>query len=240
MAPDTFYQFFKYRSHCLCGKELTTIFNHSFSNDDEYTTINPLGSYHFADNNSTIKFPCHLESRSSPYGEVDFTIVANVSSPSIKLLAEFSQPHLTKVTISPGDFVKKHFTEEVQKKFNINIIRKCTAKIEKKSKYGNLMVDCPLAYSIVTKSILFDFNKKEIVPINFLQETFVLSDDKDHHYRFNTNFDEGVTKITYSVPVLGFVLGGQETLEMPAEKFLKYPLDREFLLNKVKTLLLFS
>ena len=240
MQPTTLDQFFRFRKHCLCGKKLTTVFNHSFSNDDEYTTVNPLGSYHFADNNSTIKFPCHLESRSSPYGEVDFTIVANVSSPSIKLIAEFCHPHLTKVTLSPGEFVKLHFTEDVQKKFNINIIRKCTAKIERKGKYGGLMMDCPSAFSLVTAPIMFGFNKREIVPISFLQETFILSDDKEHHYRFNTNFTKGVTQITYSVPMLGFVIGGQNTLEMPAEKFLKYPLDREFLLNKVKTLLLFS
>jgi hypothetical protein len=240
MQPQTFDQLFKFRKYCLCGNELVTIFNHSIHADDEYTTVKPTGAYQLIDNNSKVIFPCNLDSRAAPYGEVNFIIHANVSSPSIKVIAEFAQPHLTKIIISPNDFVRRHFTEDVQQKFNINLTRKCHARVEAKLRQFSYTQPCGFSYVLSVGPILFDFVKNEMKPISLLEETFTLVDDKEHSYRFRTNFTKETTTITYSVPKPGFVIGGQESIDLPIEKFLKYPLEREFLLNKVKTLLLFS
>src|SRR5271165_1477290 len=92
MEFDTFDQLFRFREHCLCGSKLQTVFEHSSFND-EYVAIMPRSSYCMENNNTIIRFPCNIESRCSPYGEVDFDFICYVSSPTFSIKSHYIHPH---------------------------------------------------------------------------------------------------------------------------------------------------
>lgn len=234
MAHSTFDQLFRFRTHCLCGSPLTTMFRYS-SFDNDYISVTPRGSYDLSQNGSLIKFACNIDSRISPYGEAKFDIYAYMASPTIKLVAEYVNPHAEMMnTVMPAEkFVERHFDEDAQKGFNINLQRRCAV-----ISFGPQ--PCSHHYILTTSAIQFDIKKKELLPITLLEETFDLLDDRQNRYRFTTNFAGELTSIIYTVPKGGYILGEQKIVDMKSEKFLKYPFEREFLLNKLKTLLLFS
>lgn len=225
MRPQTFDQLFRFRSHCLCGSELSTFFPYGSKLRDDYTFVNSVGSHHIDETSSKVVFLCNLTANTSPYGRVDFMMECYVSSPTFKLTATKESKNI----MSAEDFVKIHFTEDIQQAQCITLKRICSK--------GNL---CDYHYGLSTQPILFDFKRKEIKPIDLAEESFRIKNDKGLGFYFRTNFTDGTTTITYTSPHSAFVIGTQESIQMKSEKFLKYPLNREFLLNKVKTLLLFS
>lgn len=199
---------------------------------DDYTFIKPLAAYQLSKDQSTVIFQCCIEARTSPYGEANFNILSNVTTPDFKIKAEYvvgSHRSTVHGDISPLDFVKKHFTADLQNSFDIGMVLKCAAH-SPEHRCGYVLNCLPLK---------FDLDSNHILPIGLKSEEFEIRNGS-MVYRFKTSFVDGLTTILFNSPMKGFVIGKQETLEMNSEKFIRYPLDREFLLNKVKTLLLFS
>lgn len=62
--------------------------------------------------------------------------------------------------------------------------------------------------------------------------------NNDLEYRFYINYLDDVTVINYKEDYN--IRSNEGRLELPTTKFSKYPLDPKFIINKVKTLLLFS
>lgn len=194
--------------------------------EDDYTFVQ-INHVDNDNNGSTIDLLGNLDARTSPHGEADFLISAYVSSDTFNLKAAYPVPSFHKRHVSPEDFVKSHMTTDVQEKINIRLQRKCSNK------------QCEYSYFLSTAPIVFDMKTYKVSPLELQEETFRMN-YHDNTYYFRTNFATEQTTITYHVPKAGFVIGAHENIQMKSEKFLKYPLEAEFLLNKLKTLLLFS
>lgn len=200
--------------------------------DDDYTVIKPMSAYQLVKDGGWVAFPCCLESRLSPSGEVYFIILANLKDPSCSIKSEYvgtkgSSLH-TEYRTSSDDFIKTHFTKQLQTGFNINLRLQCSHHSS-----------CKYNYQLSTGPIIFDLDMMQLKPIPLISEHFNI-DGMRNKYFFKTDFVTETTTITYNVPQPPFILGTQQVIQMNSEKFLRYPLEGEFLLNKLKTLLLFS
>jgi hypothetical protein len=233
MQFTTFDQLFRFRSYCLCGDLLNLSFRHS-SVKDELITVCPRASYSIENNNSTIRFPLNLESRTSPYGKADFDIVAPVVSPTFQINAHFTTKNASEG--SAYSFIKKHFTEDIQKRLNISFHMTCSRAGFRTSKTQKR---CTYEYSLLTNGITFDlYSSSVIIPLN--EEEFILN-DRWNKYIIKTRFEEGFTEIympTTSEKIRHYSF--DSIIKMPVEKFISYPMDEGFLLNKLKLLTLFS
>lgn len=196
--------------------------------DDDYTFVNFTGSHHWSEDGEGVAFLGSLGSNVSPYGQADFLIKCPVGSSSFELLATYDKQS-PNTGIDVEQFVNKHFSRSFQRGLKIHLRRECSNR-------GN----CKMSYSLNTTSLTFDMIERTIDPINLHSETFHLDDKSGHRFYFNTDFLEKKTSIRFISPSQRFVIGEQDTIEIDSEKFLRFPLDHEFLLNKVKTLLLFS
>ncbi len=231
MSFSTFDQFFHFRSHCLCGQPLVNIFPGSSYMEDDYTTVRAAYAKDHTENGSVISFICGIDARTSPYGEVDFLVSVYVSSNSFKLSASYPKEFMYKKRLAPNLFVKHHFNIHIQDKLNIYLKRVCSSyHTDNKCEFG---------YALTTSPIKFDMKNQVIQPITLASEVFSISAN-DQKFHFDTNFINKETAIRCWSPKAGYVIGRQEVFHLNSEKYLKYPLEREFLLNKVKTLLLFS
>jgi hypothetical protein len=196
--------------------------------EDDYTFVQ-INHVESDNNGSTIDLLGNLDARTSPYGEADFMISAYVSSDVFNLKAAYPVSSIYKRHVSPDDFVRSHLTADVMEKVNLYFERKCPNK------------ECPYNYALTSRPLSFNMKACKVSPVEPKDETFKLYYNENIYY-FRTNFATGQTSITFNVPQPGrtYVFAPQEVVHMKAEKFIKYPLDPEFLLNKLKTLLLFS
>jgi hypothetical protein len=232
MQLATFEQLFNFRTNCLCGNPLSIVFNHGIHMDDDYTVIKPMSAYKLVKGGDQVAFPCCLESRLSPSGQVYFLILANLKDPSCSIKSEYYETGgvstVTEYSTSPDDFVKRHFTQQLQTGFNINLRLQCSHHSS-----------CQYRYQLSTGPIIFDMDMMQLKPITLISEYFILNGMRMKYY-FKTDFATETTSITYNMPMPPYILGTQQVIQMNSEKFLRYPLEHEFLLNKLKTLLLFS
>ncbi len=241
MPLQTFDQFFKYRSKCLCGQPMVTSFPKGAAMDDEYTCMTG-GHMETGDNGSVIRFQYNIDSQAVPYGDVSFIISSFVTSGAITISgAGYNNPY-TRPRMSLDEFIKCHFTHDLQVKLDLVMTRKCTnAGIYSTNHKGNL---CEYSYHQKTKPLTFNLRTKMMDPIEFAEESFFIGVERKNNHSgriyFKTNFDDGTSKIITHAPSKGYVLGKELVIEMKSEKFLGYPVEPEFLLNKAKTLLLFS
>lgn len=209
--------------------------------DDEYTCITG-GHMETGDNGSVIKFGYNIDSRSVPCGDVSFVISSYVTSGSITIGGAMYNDSYRKPRMSTDEFIKKHFNYASQLKLKINLIRTCkNAGVFCTTPKGYL---CQYSFRQKNRPITFNVKTKMMDPIELEEEEFHINIEKknNHSYPiyFRTNYAEGLSKIVVRLPSKIYVLGTEQVIEMTSEKFLGFPLDREFLLNKAKTLLLFS
>lgn len=241
MQIPTFDQFFRYRSQCLCGQPLVTAFPKGVTMDDEYTCM--TGSHmETGDNGSVVKFLFNIDSRSVPYGDVSFVVASYVTSGAITIQGAMYNDPYRKPRMSIDEFIKKHFDQASQLKLKLNLIRTCkNAGIFCTTPRGYL---CNYSYHQKTRPLTFNVRTKMMDPIELEEESFHIDLDKKNHHSqriyFRTNYMESLSKIIVMAPSKTMVLGKEPVIEMPAEKFLGFPVNPEFLLNKAKTLLLFS
>ncbi len=229
MLATTFDQLFSLRSNCPCGSPLFTIVSRGANIDDDYTFVNCVGTHHWNDyGEEGIAFLINLSSNAFPYGQAEFLIKCPMDKPNFELLAAYEkESHRNGMTAE--QFVKRHFTFGLQFKQKIHVKRECANR-------GN----CKCNYTLVSDNITFDMDTQQLNQMKFGAEDFSLVDDNDRRIYFQTDFESGITNIKYINHSARFTIGKQESFELETEKFLRYPLDREFLLNKVKTFLLFS
>ena len=214
MKFDTFADYFQFRGKCLCGSPLATTFTYS-SADDDYIHIKPSGSYFVDKKELTLVFPLEIESRLSPHGEVAFNVVCDLRTKKLHVQTK----SFTNTQISPLNFVEQHFNVVTQQAVNFKMLRTCLSS-EK----------CESFYELIAYPLTFDLRAGAYNPIEVECEHFNIRDDQERKYYFSTVFRDESTIVTYD----------REKMTLPLDKFSKYPLDREFLLNKIKTLILFT
>lgn len=209
--------------------------------DDDYTCM--TGSHmNIGNNGSVIKFMFNIDSRTVPYGDVDFIISSYVSSGAITVDAAMYKSPYTKPRMSTDEFIKRHFNYASQFKLKLQLVRTCkNAGIFCTTPKGYL---CDYSYHQITKPLIFDVKTKQMDLIELESESFMIHVEKknDHSYPFyfKSNFSEGLSKIVVRAASKNYKPGPEQVIEMPVEKFLGFPVEREFLLNKARTLLLFS
>jgi hypothetical protein len=219
MEFSTFADYFRFRDKCLCGGALATSFTYS-SHDDDYIHVKPMGSYFVDKKELSLVFPLEIESRLSPHGEVAFHVVCHLVTNKLHV----NTKSFTNTQISPLNFVEQHLDIVAQQCLNFKMLRTCTSSN-----------DCNSHYELIARPLTFDIRGGTYNPIQADCEHFNLVDNAERKYRFLTDFKTGNTTIHYDV-----TNKNSGSIILPLEKFVKYPVEREFLLNKVKTLILFT
>jgi hypothetical protein len=228
MRAQTFDQLFNLRPNCPCGSKLITLVSRGNAIDDEYTFVAFVGSHHWSETNEGVSFLGNIGSNVTPYGQAEFLIKCSMNSSNFELIAAYDKQSPN--TQLPADqFVKRHFNTEFQQKIKVFIKRECSNRGE-----------CRCHYSMSTSFLTFDMYEQTISPIEIEGESFWLEDNSNHRYFFKTSFKEGITSIRFVSPSPKYIIGEVDSMEIDADKFLRFPLEREFLLNKAKTFLLFS
>ena len=221
MQFNTISDFYNYRSNCLCGRKLETTFNYSSANYSEVFAA-PSASYQI--NNDCILYPLEISyGRYQQHGNTKFELYCNIQNNKIHI----NTKDFSRTIISPLDFIRKHFTDKIQNELNLSLDRKCESNM------------CEYNYGFFTKPLNFDLNNNTYLPIELVSESFNLQEE-DKSYRIITNYNDDITNIQYHTPQLQFILPAQEIVKISANKFSKYPLNKEFLISKLKTLILFS
>lgn len=218
MNLDSLQHMAKFRSHCLCGYELKTHIKFDAA-DSEYITITPYRSQYENIIDIPTKIKCNLDSQVSPYGQVDFEII---------IMPQSSRFHLGTNSAQDEVFVRKHFSIAAQLSLKIQAIRVC---------YGNPY--CDIKYKLSTYNLVFDLDTSTIGGLSLFNEHFFIKEN-GKSYSFVTNFENKTTVIGYEKPQPRFILPATKFIEMNSDKFLRYPFERDFLLEKIHTLLLFS
>jgi len=197
--------------------------------DDEYTFVNFVGSHHWSEGSEGVAFLGSIGSNVTPYGQAEFLIKCQMDSPRFELMAAY-EPQSPRSQLPANQFVQRHFTEDFQRKLKVFIKRECSDR-------GN----CKCHYSLATTPLTFDMYDMTISPMELEGESFWL-DDSHHNrrYFFKTDFVNMVTNIKFVSPSPQHIIGNVDSMDIDVDKFLRFPLEREFLLNKVKTFLLFS
>lgn len=220
MQFETFDQFFRFRERCICGCPLSSSFTHS-SHSDEYVDVKPSASYRVDKINDRVIFPFEMESRASPYGEVSFQLNAHIHQNRISI----QTLSFTRTVISPMDFILKHLSHGIQRSLNIQIMRGCT-----KPK------PCGAGYTMKTTPIVFNLRERIMKPFEINHEEFTIKEE-NHAYHFTSYFGTNSTKISVNgAPGTNF----KDVIELEADKYLRFPFEKDFLMDKAKTLILFS
>lgn len=231
----TFDQFFSYRSLCLCGKPLIISYPKGVFIDDNYTRITACYIENLS-NKDVIRYYINIDSKSIPYGDVSFIISCNAISNKIKISdARYNDPY-RKPRLSVDEFIKKHFNQEAQLNLKLNLAKKCPNEGMICSINGYL---CDHNYCQRTKPLTFNLSSKNMNLIQLDLESFdITNHSKIIHVE--TNYNKKISKIIIRKPSNGLEIGKEQIIEMSSEKFLNFPLEHEFLFNKINTLLLFS
>jgi hypothetical protein len=220
MQFETFDQFFRFRECCICGYALSSTFTHS-SHSDEYIDVKPSSSYRVDKLNDRVIFPFDVESRASPYGEVSFQLNAHIHQNRISI----QTTSFTRTVMSPMDFILKHLSHGVQRSLNIQIMRGCTRP-----------KPCGSNYMMKTTPIVFNLRERVMKPFEIHNEDFTIKEEK-YAYHFTSYFGLNSTKISVSgISGTDF----KDVIELEADKYLRFPFEKDFLTDKVKTLILFS
>lgn len=236
MKFETFDQLFRFRPKCLCGKPVIMSFKYSSSFTSKYNEnicVTPNKTHQISENGSEVLFSFNIDS--SVQKTVNIDIVAYISSPDFSSTAAYTSPLIKGQRLPPIEVVKAYLTEKIQNDLNLVVVFKCS----------QLFQDSPCSYTLMTKPIIFDFNrgfnstKGKIRPLELYEESFSIGSGTKT-YRCRTSFEENKTVVSYRVAKPKFTIGGEESLIIPAHHFLKFPLDSEWLINKINTLVLFS
>lgn len=193
--------------------------------NDDYRFVTFIGSHHQSDLEEGIAFLGTIGSNTPPYGQADFMIKCPINKPNFELLSVYDEQS-PKNDLSADQFVKRHFNYDFQNSLKVIIKRECSDR-------GN----CKLRYHLNTQLITFDMGNQIIDSIE-LNDEFFWIEDKNKIFCFKTDFTIGKTFIQMTKQ--DDRVHWHDCIEIDSEKFLRYPLDREFLLNKLKTLLVFS
>jgi hypothetical protein len=162
-----------------------------------------------------------MESRLSPQGEVSFNVICDLMTNKLNIQTK----SFTNTQISPLNFVEQYLDASVQRSLNMKMLRVCMAT-----------EPCDSYYEIVAMPLSFNIRACTYNPIVPEYERFTLTDSRERKYYFMTTFASKETSIEYAKSKYE----DRGSITIPFEKFAKYPLDREFLLNKIKTLILFT
>lgn len=204
-------QFLKYRTHCLCGSQLTTNFSYSTAKIGN-ATISPAGSYYLDKLKESIIFPFTIEFVKE---RVHFELISFLHSNSFVLRIN------NNATVA--EFIKEKFSQDIQSQISINMNRGCSSHY------------CNYSYKLYSVNTIFDFSNYTVTT-NVSSEHYKIV-DKELLYEFYINSkNDTATIMCYSIGRYDRV----PDLILPADKFLEYPFNAEFIINKVKTLLLFS
>lgn len=219
MLLESFDQYFNFRNKCFCGGKLYDTFTYS-TYIDEFVSIKPRGAFRIDKANRMITFAFNLASTVAPYGDVDFSVIADIDKPTFTYRIDANiRPEI--------DLITPHFNDYVQRKLDIRIIRRC---------YGSESnTGCGAVYQLTTSPIIFaEGTKKTLLSLRTEQFRLHLNGKV---YRFCTDFEKMETELAY----LGekYRVTYHNILKMSAEKFLNIPFEREALTNKLKTILLF-
>lgn len=185
-------------------------------------------NYDTKDNGATIGFVCSIDAKVAPHGEANFLVKSSITTGECHIeSAAYPTYSYYKKTMPATEFVKKHFLPNVQEKLKLIMGRKC-------SNYER----CEYSYTFRSAPLQFDVTAGQMLPIRLLDEAFIIKDGTKR-YGFGTNFLENTTNVR-SITGSSHLNPSKTLVTLPAEKYLKYDFNREFLLNKLKTLLLFS
>lgn len=193
--------------------------------DDEYLSIRPITRVQEKLGGAQYFFAFYMESRVTPYVNANFGLLVNSSSNTLTMVVECRNLYnpQRESTLKAKAFSAHHFTQ-VQLQLGIKIIKLCT----------NL--ECKNAYSLETTPLTFDLSGSKMNSFELATESFSIQRNKLEH-RFLSRFQSDITTVT--VYKTGQRVD-QSSLELKAHKFLEYPWDAEFFLNKARTLLTFS
>lgn len=217
MQFETISEFLQFRGTCLCGNAFRIQFSYSHSSTD-YVEVRPISSYSIKKDG--IVFPLEIESRLHPHGEVSFEIHVSLNHNKISVHPK----SFSKTGISPLDFIQRHFTLQSQKQLGLKLALKCS-KIEECSYRGYVGVTVPLT---------FNFQTRQLVSFSMETETIHFVGEESL-YSFNSKFNLNETTISIKSPT------GQTTdLKIESDKYLRFDFNKEFLINKAKTLILFT
>ena len=215
MQFETFDQMFQFRKHCLCGALCEGYFQ-CLTSDDEYITISPrlLNSTASPDSMS-LCLGFEIDSRIVPSGIVYFDLFIKRQSKDFEMRARYLSSPYDQVPAS--EFAKKYFHEREQNNMKITVHVECANE------------SCPYEYKSKFGHVIFDLNTRTISDFSILSERFVLNNN-ERKYSISSNFMEDVTTIKYQ----------KDEIKLSSKNFAKYSWDRQFLLDKIKTLFLFS
>ncbi len=215
MQFETFDQMFRFREHCLCGAMLEGFFRCATA-DDEYVTISPRLLNSTAEPNSmSLCLGFEIDSRIVPSGVVYFDLFIKKHSKDFEMRARYLSPPYDQM--SAAEFATKHFSSREQKNMAINVHVECSDE------------RCPYGYKSTFGNVVFDLKSRKIEDFSILKERFVLNKD-DRKHLIISDFRADITTIQFQ----------KDIIELPAQNFAKYPLDAQFLLDKINTLFLFS
>lgn len=206
-------QFLQYRTTCLCGANLYTTFSYSTAKIDNNIDVMPLGSYQVDEKEEIITFP--------------FTIMKNNNRIDFQLIAFINSNKFIMRTNSEKDknYVEDMLSLDIQKQLGIVMAKRCLGT-------GS----CQYSYQLKSSNNIFYFDNYTVDTC--ISAEFYKIKNNDLEYRFYINYLDDVTVINYKEDYN--IRSNEGRLELPTTKFSKYPLDPKFIINKVKTLLLFS
>jgi len=133
--------------------------------------------------------------------------------------------HITKC--SARELVKKYFIEELQGNLNITYVRMCSND------------NCSSSFKLSSSKILFDFENNTLHNFSPSSEILTITNN-DLIYRFITSYQTRTTHLEYEAKQQNGIQPVIKKIDMNMEQYIKYPMNREFLFKKIKTLLLFS
>jgi hypothetical protein len=234
----TIKQFLEYKNICYCGTPLSVTFNYSYAKYDvpichfhmkqivsikyngKYTVTASLDKRHAIFDDFTIfSFLLNVPNEKI---DIKFEIIADHSNNSIRIVINSIVGHITKNYAR--ELVKKYFIEELQKNLNITYIKTCPNK------------ECKSSFKISSSKILFDLEKCTLSNFYTSNENLEIIDN-DYIYRFTTSYEDNTTHLEYKHKNKNNFM---QKIDMNMDQYTKYPMNRDFLFKKIKTLLLFS
>lgn len=191
--------------------------------------LKPRSSYVFDINNNIAKFPLNIENVLLPIMNeyncsVDFTINSELNNNHVWLELDNKSEEIW------YDFIKRNFVLELQLELQIKISLKC---------FGSNFESCPYCYQLNSKFLTFDLYTGIINEISIESEKFKIRDN-NHLYNFDIDYQSNSAVISYNTFSQTSILPVQNTINIPVSKIAKYDFNKEYIMEKTKTLLLFS
>lgn len=211
-------EFINFRSQCFCGMPLQA---YCSSTDINNFSVNiNLLTHELNVVNDQINISFVLEDFTK-YNKIYFDIIFRANSNIFEITFPKSKQSFNYLKCC----LQKNFSIRQQHLFSFNIYLKCK----------NNSCD----YILRSVPVYFNIKDQAVFPFKIKSETFTLNKNNER-FIFKSNFLSNTTSINYTVDSDTFLIGVQDSFILPLENFLKYDFTADYLLNKVKTFILFS